>query len=399
MSFESLEAIWWESLTGPAGFIHSVTDLLKEKKTVLLRLVTDVPWPEQMRSAIERQMREFEPNLSFEQIRFLSSDLPVGDVPGFLMRRFAVKEIRDAYRSASGVSVQRYMQEHSVLKNRVIWVIGACQQEVDVWLSFCRKFVSDSVSGGLFVVETRGNNSIRALPAHIRSLDYLDFVRPYDIQLFCNLATAKITQESDDWKRYFAAVAAHLCGVDGELAVKLIRSGALARQEPLDALTKFAEEDTCSARRSLDSLSSEHPFSMLARGDNLALRHRVWKAQLGDLFSIIERERIALIDRHIVQIKLALSTPYLDSRTGTPRTIMQFGEVVTDAYDVEIGTLFFMMNVRKANGVAEPLLFLPRVADRERVALLREVRNYLAHTKPCPIDKVQLLLSCHPFEW
>lgn len=74
-----------------------------------------------------------------------------------------------------------------------------------------------------------------------------------------------------------------------------------------------------------------------------------------------------------------LHTAAWDFRKGELSTLRQFGEELRSAADVELGTLVYMMGLRRSDDHSQWLLYIPDEEEREWVYFLCECRNKLAH--------------------
>lgn len=71
--------------------------------------------------------------------------------------------------------------------------------------------------------------------------------------------------------------------------------------------------------------------------------------------------------------------------------VYQFGVPITDPYDLEFGTLDYLMTKQDENWMR--YLYVPDEAMRVRIRFLKECRNSLAHTNCCAVDQVNELMS------
>jgi hypothetical protein len=147
------------------------------------------------------------------------------------------------------------------------------------------------------------------------------------------------------------------------------------------------------------NLESSHPFFYVHNKIPDKLISAVWKAQMQSLFALVEIERIAFIDKWSSEIEEAIRTQYWDTKRNISLDITQYGEQINSAYDVEIGTLCRIIHLRRADNHYEYLLYLPEQKDRDYLELLRKMRNALAHTEPCTVVDVNLLLTEYPYRW
>ena len=156
MNSNSWSEFWWANITGAHLVISKIVEALTENCTVIIDIPVDLPWRHQMRSSAEDEFRKLS-GISDTIIEVVDAtdDVPVDVAPGrFLLDRFAQnKEVRNGYRERSQRSIQEYIIENTVLKNRIIWVKGMLNSQVSDWLSFCRDYNSNNEENGLFVLE------------------------------------------------------------------------------------------------------------------------------------------------------------------------------------------------------------------------------------------------------
>ena len=79
--------------------------------------------------------------------------------------------------------------------------------------------------------------------------------------------------------------------------------------------------------------------------------------------------------------------------------IDQYGEVLENPYDAEIGTLYRMHKLHVAGDYMSYILPIALQSDRERLELIHGIRNLLAHVSVCSVEQVDRFLSGYPFAW
>ena len=98
----------------------------------------------------------------------------------------------------------------------------------------------------------------------------------------------------------------------------------------------------------------------------------MWRAAVVLLFPVLEGFRFDFITRH--EKELSRYLPIHNSN----------GDVVTEPSDLELGSLFYVVNTASYAFSEQEL---------ETVSLCRNVRNLLAHNKPVPYGDVSAVLS------
>ena len=379
MRYISWEEFWWNNITGAHTVVDRVAMALLENKMVILKVPSDLPWRYPMRSAIQSAFNERADarDVVIETLDAVDNN-PSNLEPGrFILQHYASSAIKAGFREKARIRIQDYISDRNVIRNRIIWVKGLDEKSAGKWIQFCRGFSPRSATDGLFVLEVHGNiSSIES--SHIQYIDFDDCVSSYDVQQFNSFILDEQKQETINWKRYISTVTAAVCGVDAEVSEMLIR------------LTNFRIETAIEGLRHVDSLgefdrrgadiNSTHPLWHI-RNNNLAeLQHRIWTAQIQVLFPMIELERQSLTQKWNNAIKEALATQQIE----------QFGTILTDPAEVELGTLCYMMSCKVGSN---RLLYIPEEQDRKRVRFLHNCRNKLAHMNCCTPDEVVGLLE------
>jgi hypothetical protein len=174
-------------------------------------------------------------------------------------------------------------------------------------------------------------------------------------------------------------VAAVLCDTDAEVSEHLLQDVNFSDESPVEGLRRIASRPEF-ARRGQEP-QSDHILQHIRNGSLSEIERRIWSAQVQTLFPIIEMERVDIIKRNFTAIKEALEQ----------EVITQYCEEITNPYDVELGTLCYLMARRGADGYY--LLYIPDEALRNRVRFLHECRNLLAHAECCSPAQVTELLG------
>lgn len=377
------EEFWWNNITGAHVVVSKVADALLENKMVILKVPSDLPWRYSMRSSIHTafQERTDARDVVIEAIDVVD-DNPDDLEPGrFLLEKYASSSVARGYREKSKVSIQDYILQKDVIKNRILWIKGLDGDAANKWIEFCKGFKPKTAAEGLFVLELRGD----VMPPESRFIEYIDFeecVSSYDVQLFNSFVLdedEEIAYGSDLWKRYISTLAAMVCGVDAEVSERLLREVDFRKESVLDGMARISKMSEFT-RRGTDS-DFEHVLWLYRNNRTAELNHRIWASQVQVLFPVIEMERIELIEKYRTAISQAL----------TENHIKQYGEQITDPMEVELGSLCYMMSHRQDAYMY--VLYIPDETDRERIRFLHECRNLLAHASVCEPEKVRKLLG------
>lgn len=377
----SWEEFWWNNITGAHVVVSKVADALLENKMVVLKVPSDLPWRYSMRSSIHTafQERTDARDVVIESIDAID-DIPDDLEPGrFLLQKYAASSVARGYREKSKVSIQDYIAQKDVIKNRILWIKGLEGTVANIWIKFCKGFTPKTAAEGLFVLEIHGKIS----SSESRFIEYIDFsecVSSYDVQLFNSCVLDEdIAHGSNLWKKYISTTAAMVCDVDAEVSELLLRDVDFRKETAIDGIARISEMPDFSRRGTEDG--SEHVLWLYRNNKIAELNHRIWAAQVQVLFPVIEMERIDIIEKYHDTISQALTDNY----------ISQYGEQITNPMEVELGSLCFMMSHKQDAYMY--MLYIPDEADRERIRFLHECRNLLAHVSICNSDQVRQLLD------
>lgn len=396
--------LWWEEITGPAQFVRAIVSNLQEAQSVFLSVPDDLPWRDQMRRSVENILHETHLGLMMDYID-CQDDCPTDsagniDIANYLLARYALPDVQNSYRHSTGQTIQQYTLQNQVLKNRVIWVKGMTPVQVKNWLDYCRDYHAKTPDDGLFVIECHEAAGQRKIASGMKTLSYKDYASYHDALLFNNLLAAPM-RRSLEWKQYLAAVAAKLCDCDVELSASLLEvySGE-CNDDPIDVLRDISQSPNYAKRFHADFLNERHPFVFIRNDRREEMEQSVWNAQLQILFPLLEYERIQFIQCFYDGIKKGLGEEYQDPvHPDRHHYITQLGDRVEEPYDAEIGTLYRMNHLRMCRDTSLYLLYLPEERDREHLALLRDMRNTIAHVNICSPEVVAEFLNQYPYPW
>ena len=167
-------------------------------------------------------------------------------------------------------------------------------------------------------------------------------------------------------------------------------------QEPIEGIRKVADDG---AYRRRGESNNQHILNALRSEDLDRINILIWKAQLQVLFPLIEMERVSFVTYFHDKVNEAIHDCYYDNRSGRGQRILQFGELIDNPSDAELGTIYRMTKLRKESDYYQYLLYIPNEQDRNRVDLLHSIRNDLAHGKSCDVGRVAEFINGHPYNW
>lgn len=155
----SWEEFWWNNITGAHVVVAKVANALLENKMVVLKVPSDLPWRYSMRSSIHTafQERTDTRDVIIEVIDVVD-DNPDDLEPGrFLLQKYASSSVARGYREKSKISMQNYITQKEVIKNRILWIKGLEGTVANKWIKFCKGFTPKTAADGLFVLEIHGS--------------------------------------------------------------------------------------------------------------------------------------------------------------------------------------------------------------------------------------------------
>lgn len=380
---KSAAEIWWSDIAGPHSIVEQVVADLQEQHHVMLDVPSDLPWRHQLRSEVDLCLQE-RTGVPVQEVDWADQGGDAQEIGAWILRSYASGPVADGYRKNSGRTIQQYILQEKVLRERVLWIKGLDESSLRGWLEFSRTYPGDLTGGGLFVLECRCPAGFT--PARTQmTVRYEDQVSQYDLHLFNNILLEQGGRSqplNEHWRRYAAAVCAELCRTDAELSCRLLEDTDFIRESPLDRLRALAQNEDF-ARRGRQADSS-HVLWLVREGKNDILEQRVWTAQLQVAFPLIELERVRYIRLLESQIAALLAE----------MPVIQYNHQIANPLDMELGTLHHYMarwQFKEDGGTKSPFL----ASDRRKLTSLRQQRNNLAHVTCCsPQELGELFGDC-----
>lgn len=256
----SWEEFWWNNITGAHVVVSKVADALLDNKMVILKVPSDLPWRYSMRSSIHTafQERTDARDVVIESIDAVDDNPDDLDPGRFLLQRYASSTISKGYREKSSISIQDYIVQKDVIRNRIIWVKGLEGKATDKWIKFCKGFTPKTAAEGFFLLEVHDPMD----PPENKFIEFIDFseyVSSYDVQLFNSFIMDSgefNSYESDLWKRYISATTASVCDIDAEVSARLLQEVDFRKESAIDGIARIAEMSEFSRRGAEEG--SEH---------------------------------------------------------------------------------------------------------------------------------------------
>lgn len=380
------DVLWWDEIAGPYRFASDVKTALTEGRSVALGITSAFPFRWTFRGDMEHWLGDN--GVSCVQID-CARDYNGEDVGEFLIR--TTGQERQHLANYLRQKQPRYLREKGVLNQKLIWLKSIHGDHLRSWIRFIADYRSTSFEQGVFVVEVVDMEAAGLrLPQHMSCIRYDRYVGEDDLRLFISMLAGNRLSQTPPVRRYIVELVASLCVTDCEIAERLLDCPELA-DSPVACMRSLYESWYGSDVRGRGM--PEHPFELLHGNGDAVLTHRVWSAQVRIGYPLIELERRRLIEKWHYHIAQALDTPYQDYSDADPHYFVDYEKKrISNPYELEIGQLARMNTLRRYDDTSRVLLYFPH-DDFERVQLLRDCRNLLAHLEICPFESFSRLLD------
>ena len=396
--------LWYSAIPGPSRLVEQIAKTLNDNKTVILHIDYDFPWRNEMRNAVEVKLRDY-PHASSINFLDVTDQYQENNPARFVVHQFCSEEDY-AFASKERQAIQTL--KSGVLQGRIVWFKGIPDDRDSDFISFCRTYKTFGKEQGVFVIETREDILEKSLPASIVVIDSSKLISENDVLIFASILYAQ-REEDDRHGKYFSNLVSILCGKDAELAAELINSVDFHTVEPLDGLKNVRENAFMGSERGISPKSDPfHPFALLKGGNLNELQSRVWLAQMRVIMAVVERERQQFISAYadelrycydeILQNKTCWSNGKFeveyDEEDEQKYLVNQFGDYIRDINDFEVSHLYQLTQISRKDE-ADQLVRLLSVpyTEYQRLILLRDIRNNLAHISCCSLELIENLLS------
>ena len=360
------------SLPGPAAFVESVVDAIRDGASVVVGAPTNVS---------DALSHVLEDRLADDNWRLAGPLQPSGRPP--IDEVYAKLEIDDERPSGKTVASLIARME----TKRVVIVSAVDSPQWPAWMRFLAEYASASRSVDKFdrtqlLLVTAGVPSDR-LPAKapaLQSLAWDGHVGEGDVFGYVLQFWRRKGKRVDARAKLLARIITRLALWDFDLVDRLLELSWQDLFEPTQTLSSI--DDGRESWRGLDATwedggfanfdgeRMEHALVLSRRSDpKRELVMRLWAAQAAELMPILELKRRQLADR-------------MRASRGLPSSLRLNDEPVLDLNDVEIGGLLHLARIHR----------LPPdiVGTAQRY---RDIRNKLAHLEPVSADEASYLFS------
>lgn len=368
MNNSDLEKYWWSKITSAKSFVNATVDALREHKIPVLLVPNDLPWRETMRVVIQESITKDISTLSIETIDVHDEG---GDSvePGSFLLEY-LKDVN--YRKGGRFTIQEHILRNGLLENKLLWIKGLSRNNYEDWVNFCDGFIIHQRNQGMIVIEVPFEENLSDY-GNLKAVQYETLIRDYGVQLFLDHILDQM-EYSDNWKRYLSMLISSLCKKDVEVACDFAQKFNHKVTRIDDALKQLAKDLKYERRGSAEG----HILNLVRNSKQDDINRLVWIAQMQVLFPILEVERVKWVKYYEKQIKNVLEKQTVLYADGITR--------ILDPYEIEVKHLytFYYNKDLDENFDAKKL---------NRLEVMRECRNHLAHLKTCKHEWVYALLE------
>lgn len=357
---------WW-SLPGPEGFVRTLTEDLRRGANLVVALPR---WaPEGLAQAVATELRD-DDLLRWRPLAL--EGMPQDDPLGLLVRRYAPdvpeRELRDP----------ADLVESTAFSGNLVWITGLKEEAWTAWRSLLQRY-ADTVrrrpaeDRALICLVVTGFPP-EALPREEPALSvrlWRDTITELDMLAWLHYLMGRRKTHGVLQRRLQVRHALELVAYDAHLACQ-------AASQPLEDLASPAawlagvaeargwtaknavcwEEGTCD---SMEGQEVRHPaYLAVTDGAKGQLGSLVWRAQVGVLFPYLEEARNHYLREYGTLLKVPYQTDY--------------GAVIQHRQELELSHIHHQLRRRGGSN------------NLDRLRLLREVRNALAHHQPLEPD-------------
>lgn len=358
-----MDQIWWNHIIKAHKFLEDIVAAAAGGSSILVSLPVYVPWKKTLIDIVSDRLRMENSKNKIDVIT-----CPPEQPGVFLLNRYCKEEIRAKYRY--GVSYAEFLGkcQETVLNDRYIWVSDIPAAKIDEWIEFVTEYTKGvkNKTPGIFVLEVHDNAAVaRKTKKGMQNIIFNHNIGAYDKYAFCTLASSG-TRCKEYLRPYLAEIVSSLCDDDMELCAACVAKGAEFLEMPYEVVQKLVKEAYRSDGERYSFTKSKADVEVF-----------VWEAQLKYIFPLVESYRKYFILHYNNTIKAVL--PISNSN----------GEVADMPEDVEIGTLFYLVN--KGD------IVIP-AQEYTDLKFYRNARNRLAHMNPLSNKDVDAILKAGKHE-
>lgn len=368
MDSSALERYWWDKITSASAFVDATVTALRECKMPVLLVPNDLPWRNSMRYVMQEHVMADRSRLCVETIDVFDKNKNNLAPGAFLLKVWK----DDTYRRSSRLTIQQHILNNNLMQGKLLWIKGLSEKNVDQWLGFCNGFKIDQRERGMIVVEIPFDKDLSRYE-NLKAIQYESFIRDYSVQLFIEYV---LDDKGCDerWRNYLSMLISTLCKKDVEIACKLAQNYDL-KVCRIDEALRNISVDKKFARR---GCSEDHILNLVRNKKTEKIDRLIWTAQMQVLFPMMEIERVKWVERYFAEIKSVIKT----------RGITAVGDNawIENPYEAELKHLCELYKRGDLDKEQDE-------KRKNRLKLMYDCRNDLAHLHVCSHEKVYALLN------
>lgn len=376
-------SLWWEQIAGPSRLTAALEASLAEGHGVICEISSALSYRSVFRDNISHWASTM--NVAAEQVE--CDDYRGENIEGYLIKKLFPSQVNAYSRRQSPL----YMKNNRLLDGRLLWIRRVPAEYTKQWIQYISSYRSRDMLHGLFVMEViQTDSQMKKAASNLRFLSVFDYITKADLRLFVSISAEKLLEASDGIRQYVVELITDVCVADAELAYQLLEIPEWYFDDPCSALVKLYQDEYADSPRGEEAW---HPFALIRCGRLMDLNKRIWTAQIRIGYPKIEMERCRFIQTRYDELTDALNTRYCDIDENDGRYFCDNeGNRYTDPYDMEVGMICKLTGLIRADDGMR-LFYIPDTEIRERLYLLRDCRNHLAHLEICPGNDFKKLLS------
>ena len=368
MENSAFEIYWWEKITSASAFVDATVAALRECKMPVLLVPNDLPWRDSMRYVMQGHVVKDCFRLSVETIDALDEN-KANLAPGI----FLLKMLEDdTYRRSSRHTIQQHILNNNLMQGKLLWIKGLSETNIDRWLEFCNGFKIDQREHGMIVVEMPFDKDLSQYE-NLRAIRYEALIRDYSVQLFIEYVLDDKGYDKR-WRSYLSMLISTLCKKDVEIACMLAHDHDLKVCRIDEALQKISVDERFARR----GCSEDHILNLVRNKKTKEIERLIWNAQMQVLFPMMEIERVKWVEQYETEIKSVID------KRGI--TVVGDNAWIENPYEAELKHLFEMYKYGELDKKWDE-------KRKNRLKLMYDCRNELAHLHICTHEKVCALLN------
>lgn len=345
-------SIWWGQIGNSLRFLTKVTNNLKDCQSAVLQVPQNFPWRQDFYEAIDVRRSTFSGERRL--VRLVWED---GVDPGeFVLDELCSNRVKADYWPGQTYAEYLGAKPELLMNDYYVWVTGIHNKaDLSKWGEFVSQYhhvAKQLETSAVFILEYDGANT--DVPG-VEKIVYA--VENYDCRVFSLEAAAALG--NTELRNYQAELALCVGGGNPELCYEMIEAGKDFLNNPVQTALEIITEKSLAIGNAFIAMNEQQ------------IQSAAWEASILVLFPILERYRMAFIQRNSAELTRHL--PIMNSN----------GDRITDPSDLEIGGLCYITS-------NDTKYFSS--SDIEALRLCRRVRNLLAHNKaPSYADVIKTL--------